>query len=173
MSFGQKGAREDAKKAGPVGLSCGEDVAGEMRPGGFRTGGSSGIPELRRPPPWRLRGFAAFPLRVPCPCPAHKKGADVGAREGRGSVVPAGTGCSWETEPSAYALGYRLTALRAWCHGVGHGCVGRFRVAGGLRGEISTFVSLPRCGACRCFTPSGFDSVSHVNPGCASRPRID
>ncbi len=38
------------------------------------------------------------------------------------------------TEPSAHALGYRLTALRAWGHGLGQGCVDRIRVVGGLRG---------------------------------------
>jgi hypothetical protein len=49
--------------------------------------------------------------------------------------------------------------------------VGRFRVFGALRGEFSTFEPLLRCGARGCFNPSGVVSASHVNPGCASRPR--
>ena len=52
-----------------------------------------------------------------------------------------------------------------------HGRVGRFRVFGALRGEFSTFEPLLRCGARGCFNPSGVVSASHVNPGCASRPR--
>jgi hypothetical protein len=36
------------RREGVVGLSFGEDVAGEMRRGGFRTGGSSGSPDRRR-----------------------------------------------------------------------------------------------------------------------------
>jgi hypothetical protein len=38
------------RREGVVGLSFGEDVGGEMRRGGFRTGGSSGIPDRRRRP---------------------------------------------------------------------------------------------------------------------------
>jgi hypothetical protein len=38
---------------------------------------------------------------------------------GKGFCRPAGAGCSWGTEPSAHALGYRLSALRAWGRGVG------------------------------------------------------
>ena len=39
----------------------------------------------------------------------------------RGSVAPLGLGDHGGTEPSAHALGYHLTALRAW----GHGSAGR------------------------------------------------
>jgi hypothetical protein len=39
-------------------------------------------------------------------------------REGVLSPLP-GLGVHVGTEPSAYALGYRLTALRAWGHGLG------------------------------------------------------
>jgi hypothetical protein len=40
--------------------------------------------------PWRLRGVAACPLRVPGRCRALETGADGGARVGRGSVAPPG-----------------------------------------------------------------------------------
>ena len=30
-----------------------------------------------------------------------------------------GLAVHWETEPSAHALGYHLSALRAWCRGDG------------------------------------------------------
>ena len=38
---------------------------------------------------------------------------------GRGSVAPLGLDFDGGTEPSAHALGYRLTALRAWGNGLG------------------------------------------------------
>ncbi len=72
-----------------------------------------------------------------------------------GSVAPLGLGVHGGTEPSAHALGYRLSALRAWGHGVGIGLVGLFRVLGVLRGEVSSLEPLPWCGACGCFNPSG------------------
>jgi hypothetical protein len=75
--------------------SFGEDVAGEMRPSGFRTCGRSGIPERRRRIPWRLRGFAAYPLRVPGRFWALVTRSDSGVRGGGVSVAPAGAGCSW------------------------------------------------------------------------------
>ena len=45
-----------------------------------------------------------------------------------------GLGFIAETDASAYALGYRLSPLRVWSHGLGQGCVGRIRVVGVLRG---------------------------------------
>ena len=42
------------------------------------------------------------------------------AREG-GFCRPAGAGFHGGTQPSAHALGYRLTALRAWGHGLAQG----------------------------------------------------
>ena len=45
------------------------------------------------------------------------------AREG-GFCRPSGAGFHGGSEPSAHALGYHLTALRAWSHGLGEGCVG-------------------------------------------------
>jgi hypothetical protein len=69
--------------------------------------------------PWRLRGLSdscsgvlsSFGDAIGCSCSCG----------GRGSVAPLGLGVHGGTEPSAHALGYRLTTLRAW----GHGSVGR------------------------------------------------
>jgi len=50
---------------------------------------------------------------------------DFSSQQGRkipgraGSVAPLGLGVDGGTEPSAHALGYNLTALRAWGHGFG------------------------------------------------------
>jgi len=38
---------------------------------------------------------------------------------GRGSVAPLGLDFDGGTQPTAHALGYSLTALRAWDHGLG------------------------------------------------------
>jgi hypothetical protein len=41
---------------------------------------------------------------------------------GEGVLSPLpGLGIDEGTEPSAHALGYHLSALRAWCHGFGQG----------------------------------------------------
>jgi hypothetical protein len=39
--------------------------------------------------------------------------------QGKGFYRPSGAGFHGETEPSAHALGYHLSALRAWGHGLG------------------------------------------------------
>ena len=61
------------------------------------------------------------------------------------------------TSPSGAtdALGYRLTALRAWGHGLGAGLVGWFRVVGALRAESQA--SNPSLGAepANASTPPG------------------
>jgi hypothetical protein len=49
---------------------------------------------------------------------ARCRGDRMLAFRGKGSVAPPGAGCSWGTEPSAHALGYRLSALRAWSRGL-------------------------------------------------------
>ncbi len=90
----QRARKEDGKDRA-VGLSLGEDVAGEMRPTCFQIGGTSGIPDRRRWTPWRLRGFAAYPLRVPGRCRAMKRRSHSGVRGGRGSVAPCGAWSSW------------------------------------------------------------------------------
>jgi hypothetical protein len=48
-----------------------------------------------------------------------------------------GLGVHGGTEPSAHALGYHLSALRAWGWGLGQGCVDRIRVVGVLRGRTT------------------------------------
>ncbi len=87
-----------------MGLSFGEGVAGEMRPGGFRAGGSRWIRDRRRRTPWRLRGFAAYPLRVPWLWRAMERRSNVGRRAGRGSVAP----------PGLVFMGGRHPALTRW-----------------------------------------------------------
>ncbi len=67
---------------------------------------------------------------------AMKRRLDLGVRGGRGSVAPPGAGCSWGTEPSAHALGYRLAVLRAWDHGFGG------REAAGVPRACTRFFSL-------------------------------
>jgi hypothetical protein len=91
-----------------------------MRTGGFQACGSNGIPEWPRRTPWRLRGFAAYPVRVPGRFRALEKRSDAGFRGGKGICRPCrGWFSMGGTEPSAYALGYHLSALRAWGHGFG------------------------------------------------------
>ena len=52
-------------------------------------------------------------------------------RPSRGWVFMGGT------QPSAHALGYHLSDLRAWGRGLGQGCVDRIRVVGVLRGRTT------------------------------------
>jgi hypothetical protein len=109
--------------------------------------------------------LAAYPIRVPGRC----RGDRVLAFRGRGSVAPLGLGSHKPGTPTAHAVGYCLSALRAWGHGLGTGLVGRFRVVGVLCGETSTFEPLPRCGACGCFNPSGVVFRFPWEPGGALR----
>ena len=55
------------------------------------------------------------------------------AREGV-SVAPLGLGFHSRTEPSAHALGYHLSALRAWSHGLGAMVMWSFVVLASVRG---------------------------------------
>ena len=125
--------REDAKKGGADGLLFGEDVACEMRTGGFQSIGGSGIPDRRRWTPLRLRGFAAYLILVPGRCREASRRSDAGDR-GRESVAP----------PGLVFTGGRNPALTRWAiiwrpSGPGATAWARvawvwFRVVGVLRG---------------------------------------
>jgi hypothetical protein len=112
-----------------------------MRPGGFRTGGSRGISDRRRRTPWRLRGFAAYLFRGPGRWRRDRAPAFVG--EGVLSPLP-GLAVHGGTEPSAHALGYHLTALRAWGHGFGG------REAAEVYRDRTRFFSVSFRDRCRC-----------------------
>jgi hypothetical protein len=88
-------SREGAKTRrgeGDEGLSFGEDVAGERRPGGFRTGGSRGIPDRRRPLSFAASRLIRFVFRAVVARSRVDRMLAFGERE---SVAPAGVGCSW------------------------------------------------------------------------------
>jgi hypothetical protein len=110
-----------------------------------REGGSGGGPLVgRQRPDWRLRGFAAYLIRVPGRFRALEKGADVGVRAGEGVLSPLRGWFFWGTEPSAHALGYRLTALRAWGHGLGRA------EAAQVHRDRTRFFSVSSRYRCRC-----------------------
>ena len=102
-----------------------------------------------------------------------------GVRRGRGSVAPPGVGCSWGDGTQRLRAG--LSSAGPPGLGPRLGC----RIQRGVESRVCRSVSccwcpswrvgnfrtLTRCGGRGCFKPSGVVSVSHVNPGCASRPR--
>ena len=120
--------------------------------------------------------FLLYECRVSDSCSGALPGDGeaIGSRRSSGAGVLSplpGLGVHVGTEPSAHALGYRLTALRAWGLGLEQGWWSGFVSLVSFMGGISTLEPQPSCGARGCFNPSGVVSVSRVNPGCASRPR--
>ena len=82
---------------------------------------------------------------------------------GKGFCRPSGAGYHGGTEPSAHALGYRLTALRAWGHGLGP-------EAGQVHRDRTRFFPVSSRYRCRCRCRSRYRRVMRGFVGRVHRP---